>query len=416
MFASISGGRRAARRGVHRAPRNLEPGVCDLESRLLFSADMFAPTDAEQYMLELINRARGNPTAEADRLLLIAQSDPLIKATTQNWNLSTFYSVISSIGPQPPLAFNPNLIEAARDHDSVMLAANAQVHSPTGYLTDPSVAQEQSGQAFYPTGNGAWSTGENIYAYSQGVNPAAPQSYADFFHESFLLDWGNPDFGHLRNVLAPGPNEAVLSGSYPFNEVGIGLLSGVSPSVARSASIPGTSGLKVGPDLVTEEFGWRSGIQFLTGVIYQDRAGTGFYAPTGEGLGGVTINAVDREGEGSFQTQTWASGGYSLELPPGTYNVSATGNLPQAYSTLVTVSADNVGWDIRLPAQPGSASPSGLAGAATTAVAPPPSGVSSGNPGQTGHQHASSTPFVHVRRSPQHHIAIRHAKHYRRHA
>jgi len=301
-------------------------------------------------MLELINRARSNPALEAQRLLAIAQTDPLIQAASSSWNLAQVSQLISSYGPLPPLAFNTRLIEAARDHDAVMLALNDQAHSPSDYLMNPLVATAYDGKAYYPVSQGSWSVGENIFAYSQNVNRPTVQAYVDYYHEGFMIDWGNSDFGHLKNLLAPGPAEAATMGQAPFSEIGIGLLTNAIPSVPPPAnpSNPADKGLNVGPVLVTQEFAWHTGNAFLTGTVYQDNDNNQFYTP-GEGLGNVVITAVGRNGQGTFQTQTWNAGGYSLQLPPGSYNVTASGNLPSPEATVVTIGADNVLWSIRFP-------------------------------------------------------------------
>ena len=67
-----------------------------------------------------------------------------------------------------------------------MLQANSQFHSTPGYLNNPSVAVGTNGQVFYPTGNGAWATGENIYAYSGGVD-GGDAAYVDFMEAA--LNW-----------------------------------------------------------------------------------------------------------------------------------------------------------------------------------------------------------------------------------
>ncbi len=316
-----------------------------LEPRTLMTGS--APTDAEQYMLELINRARANPAAEGQRLLALAATNPLIHQATAGENLSLFYQEISSYAPEPPLAFDPRLIDAALAEDASMLAKNSQQHSPPGFLNNPNVAVDTDGQVYFPTGSSWWATGENIFAYSSSVTPTSLTSYMDFFEAGFLLDWGNPDFGHLKNILAPGPAEANPSaGVYPYNEIGIGLLTG-------TPTTPPSNGVNVGPELVTQEFGWRQGNAFLTGTFYNDLAGTQFYQP-GEGLGGVSITAVGTAGQGTFQTQTWASGGYSLQLPPGIYQVTATGsNLPSPQAKPVTIGQDNVEWEIGFTGQAG---------------------------------------------------------------
>jgi len=404
---SNSNSRSRFRRDLNHA----RPVLQVLEIRcLLSSPDPYQPTAGEQYMLALINRARANPAAEGQRLLAIAQSDPVIEAATRNWNLNQFLQVISSYGPEPPLAFNTGLIEAARDHDAAMLAANNQFHSPAGYLNNPQVATASGGQAYYPTGTYGWATGENIFAYSSNL-PAgsSAQSYVDYFDEAFFLDWGNPDFGHLKNLLAPGPAEAT-PGTYPFSAIGIGLLSGVTPATAPDPSNPiaANRGLNVGPDLVTQEFGWNSGNAFLTGAVYLDSDNNHFYTP-GEGLGSVTIQAIGQEGQGTFQTQTWDSGGYSLQLPPGTYNIEASGNLPAPQSTTITIGQDNVPWNVQLPAPGGTGNGSGNGpGPASTPLAVAPSaqnnGTASTNPSagtnvsiQSQHVSKKSSHLIHPR-------------------
>jgi hypothetical protein len=344
---------RRGSRTRRRVPTVLRPAVEDLEHRCLLSAagsDPYQPTPAEQYMLALINRARANPAAEGQRLVALAQTDPVLAAATRSWNLNRFLQVIDSFGPEPPLAFNTGLIEAARDHDAAMLATNDQFHSPPGYLNNPQVATAANGQAYYPTNTSSWATGENIFAYS-GNLPAnsSTQDYVDYFEAAFLLDWGNADFGHLENLLAPGPAEA-SPGTISFSEIGIGLLTGVTPTVPPAANnpIPANAGLNVGPDLVTQEFGWRSDAAFLTGVVFNDSNHDSLYTP-GEGLGGVTIQAVGQSGQGTFQTQTWDAGGYSLALPAGTYSVTAEGgSLPATEATTITIGQDNVAWNIPL--------------------------------------------------------------------
>lgn len=320
-----------------RAARRLRPALGrweSLEDRCLRAGA--SPTDLEQYMLELINRARANPAAEGQRLLTLAAIDPLIHLATAGENLGQFYQVISSYPPEPPLAMDPRLIDAARVESTAMLVSNAQQHSPTGFLTNSAVAVDSDWLPFYPTGTGAWATGENIYAYSQGVNPINPTAYADFLEAGFLLDWGNPDFGHLRNILAPSPSQANLAaGVYPYNQAGIGLLTNATPTTPAAVN--------VGPAIVTQEFGWRQGTAYLTGTFFLDGQGTGFYAP-GEGYGGVTVRATGTGGQGTFQTQTWSTGGYSLQLPPGTYVVTASGPLPGVQTGTITIGVDNVAW------------------------------------------------------------------------
>ena len=256
---------------------------------------------------------------------------------------------MESFPSEPPLAFNTNLILAATNHSEAMLAANSQFHSPSDYLTNPAEATGTNGQAYYPVGSSYWAAGENIFAYSGTVGTNAATSFIDYFEDGFLLDWGNPDFGHLTNILAPGPSQWTpgVSPHYPYSEIGIGILTNVTPTVPppSTAEFAGNVGLNVGPNIVTQEFGFNSGNPILTGDFYLDSANTGFYAP-GEGYGGVTVTATGLGGQGTFQTTTWSTGGYSLQLPSGTYAVTAAGGgMPSPLSTTVTLNTDNVEWE-----------------------------------------------------------------------
>ena len=315
--------------------RRFRPEVRGLEPRTLLSAAGGAePTADEQSMLELINRARSDPPAEARRLQALTRTDPAVGFAVASLGAGGFASLLDATGPLPPLAFNPRLIEAARAHDADMGARDAQFHSPTGYLTDPAVARADDGAAYFPTGAGPWAVGENVFSLPRGTDGPGLAAAVDLLEAGLMIDWGNPDLGHLRNLMAPGPAEAASGGHTPYSEIGIGLL----------AAGPGAGSVEL-----TQEFGWRVGPAFLTGVAYRDGAGDGSYRP-GEGLGGETIRAVGREGEGTYQARTWGSGGYSLALPSGTYDVTATGPAAAPRSRVVTIGADNVAWDIRVGA------------------------------------------------------------------
>ncbi|NQT87072.1 cellulase family glycosylhydrolase, partial [bacterium] len=84
--------------------------------------------------------------------------------------------------------------------------------------------------------------------------------------------------------------------------------------------------------------------RFLTGVAYDDDAvlDDDFYTP-GEGLGGVLIRATRQPDCVVFSATTWDSGGYSLLLEPGTYDVVATSNdLGRVEYVGVVIGDDNV--------------------------------------------------------------------------
>jgi hypothetical protein len=304
-------------------------------------------------MIQSINRARANPAAEAQRLLAVAQTDPVVRDASRGWDLAAFAREMTATPASPPLAPNPRLVAAARDRVEAMLASNDQRHAPGGFLVNPAYGLVAGdGQPYYPVGNATWATGENLFAYSGNVAGAVVRDYVDYFHAGLLIDWGNPDFGHLKNLLAPGPSQAAALGRRPFSEIGVGLLANVSPTIPPPAnpSNPANRGLDVGPVLVAQEFAWKTGHAFLTGAAFRDGDGDRFYTP-GEGLGGVTIQAQGLNGQGNFSATTWDSGGYALALPPGTYSVTASGASDAVRTQLVTIGEDNVGWDLMYSAE-----------------------------------------------------------------
>lgn len=336
-----------------RRSRAFQPAgaVACLEPRCLLAASAslaaMEPTAAEQYMLERINQARANPAAEAQRLLRQSRQNPALRLASRTADLAGFARIVAATPPLPPLAFNPSLIAAARDQAQAMLARNAQFHAPEGYLTEP------RGQAppYYAVPEFGWATGENVFAYTRNLPPRSTlRDRIDYLHAGLMLDWGNPDFGHLRNLLAPAPSQASAStGRLPFSEIGIGVLTDAQPTVPPPAQPeqPANLGLNVGPVLVAQEFGWRTGEAFLTGTLSLDRDRNRFYTP-GEGLGGVRITADRLDGTGSYTTTTWDSGGYSLPLPQGSYRISATASGHAFPVSTVTIGVDNVGWSVAL--------------------------------------------------------------------
>ncbi|MCA9009131.1 MAG: hypothetical protein KDB01_05260, partial [Planctomycetaceae bacterium] len=103
-------------RSSRRRRRPSGSAVDPLEARVLLTAP--AMTDLEQYMLELVNRARANPNAEAARY-----------GIGLNAGLPT--GTISAAAKQP-LAPQQQLIVAARLHSQDMLQRNYFDHVTLG--------------------------------------------------------------------------------------------------------------------------------------------------------------------------------------------------------------------------------------------------------------------------------------------
>jgi hypothetical protein len=257
-----------------------------LESRHLLAP--MDPAQMDQVIVEMINRARANPTAEATRLG-IGLNDGLATATNPT-PIST--------DPKPPLAINDLLYAAAFGHSTDMVERNYFNHiSPEG--NDPG---DRLADVNYPFTT--W--GENI-AYTYDL-----QQFHDLLFKS-------P--GHRRNILRES-----------FREIGVGLV------------------LDSGRYTGTELFASRGGNAFLTGVVFSDRVMQDQFLSLGESLGGVTVTA-ERPGAPILSTITGPGGGYSLQAAPGTYKVRAIGpGLPYPIEfTNVVVGSTNVKVDFIVP-------------------------------------------------------------------
>jgi hypothetical protein len=269
-----------------------------------------SPTNEEQYYLELINRARANPTAEGIRLATTTDSNVLSAYSAFGVNLVLMQSQFVLVAPTPPLSMNATLMTAARAHSQNMLQNNYQGHNgPDGSLS----TRLQS----YTSGANGWSIGENVYAYCKSVW---------YGHAGFEVDWGgSAATGGMQSP--PGHRQNIHNAN--FREVGIGVVFG---------SNGGSSG--VGPQLVTQDFGTTGGLlPFVTGVVYRDLNSNGFYDP-GEGVGGVTVTVANV----SNFSVTASSGGYSVPVPgSGSYSVTFSGgNVPTTQKNVSVVNSQNI--------------------------------------------------------------------------
>jgi uncharacterized protein YkwD len=265
-----------------RARLNLE----SLEPREVLAG--FQPTAEEQLFLEILNDARANPAAYGASIGL---------------NLS-------GVAPAQPLAFNTQLVEAARRHSVDLNARNYFAHNTPEGL-NPGARLTQAGFSWI-------GYGESLAGGSAFPGPAEALA-------ALIIDEGVPNLGHRRHLLAL---DALFT---PHTLVGVGIVKGGTGDLTNYYTID--SGF--GPGNVT----------FLTGVVYRDGNANGKYDP-GEGLPGVTVSA----GAAGAVT-TFDSGGYSLPLSAGSYTVTAGGGgLGAPVTNVVTVGSTNV----RLNILPGS--------------------------------------------------------------
>jgi Uncharacterized protein with SCP/PR1 domains len=268
------------------------------------------PTPQEQLTLELINRARANPAAEATRLGI-------------NLNQGLPPGTISST-PKPPLTFEQALLTAAREHSQWMLDTDTFSHTGTNGTN----AKQRMENAGYPfTGN--WSAGENI-AWKGTTGTVNLNAYTTALYEQLFL---SPD--HRVNILSEN-----------FDQIGVGLKEG-------QFSANGTDWNTV---MVTQDFARSSSSPvpegpFVTGVVFRDLNGNGFY-DIGEGLGGVTAKLVP----GDTTATTSLSGGYAIPLGTDSgsiYVIFSGGELTEEMIVpAVVMPGISVKADLVLPANP----------------------------------------------------------------
>jgi uncharacterized protein YkwD len=279
-----------------------------LEPRRLLAA--VSPTANEQFVVELINRARANPAAEAARLG-IALNEGLPANT------------ISTAAKQP-LAISPYITDAARNHSQWMIDTDKFQHAGAGG-SSPHQRMTTAGYSFVaPAGSG-----ENI-GYRR-TKPSVPNQFttAGQLHSDLFIDAGIADRGHRTNMLNPS-----------FREMGAGIVSGGFNTFNAV--------------MLTTDFAYSGNTSFITGVAYNDTVTSDNLYTPGEAIGGATITAR-RIGSGeSYTTTTFASGGYNLGVPAGKYVVAASGPgfaIPLRYPK-VDAGSENVKRDFR-PADAG---------------------------------------------------------------
>lgn len=254
------------------------------------------PTAHEQLMLELVNRARANPAAEAARFG-IGLNDGLAAGTIDS-------------SPKPPLALHRALTDAARAHTTWMLTADVFSHTGNGGST----SHDRMAAAGFDF-SGFWSSGENIaLGQTTGTVKLTTQTIAR--HES----------------LFRSPVHRVNICGITTNRIGLGISSGkfgvwnavmVTQDFASSSAYPET---------------------LVTGVVYEDKDGDGFYDP-GEGIPGVVVKP---EG-GAWQAKSSSSGGYAVPYTgnSGTLKVVFQGDFPNGSRTrTIGKSGENLKLDL----------------------------------------------------------------------
>ncbi|PCJ57296.1 MAG: hypothetical protein COA79_16460 [Planctomycetota bacterium] len=232
------------------------------------------PTSEEVYSLELLNRFRMNPNAEAEIIAPGGKRGPGISSWIKV-DFKMFYDELMALKPVHPLVMNLALLKAARRH------SHYQIKNGQGHVETPGKAgfvakgfSQRCKLAGYTGGPG----GENCFNSSKS---------AYFGHIGFIIDWGKGGPGGMQ----PGRGHRANMMKAKFNEVGISAL----PYSGKFS--------------ITHNLGRGKSARYAGGVIYRDKNKNGFY-DVGEGVGNVKIKSHD----GKSETFSWKSGGYALGL------------------------------------------------------------------------------------------------------
>jgi len=253
------------------------------------------PSNEEQLMLELINASRSGPQDAAANYGIDLNVD-LPPGTISN-------------SPKQPLAFNPKLIVAAREHSQWMVDAQTFSHTGQG----GSSSEDRIEDAGYEL-TGSWAQGENL-GTSGTSGPFDVLNHIQLIIEDLFLS----------------PDHRVVTLSENFNEIGIGSLTG---------NFQGVNTLMVTQKFATSAFTPK---YFLVGVVYEDSNGNDQY-DIGEGLQGITITPD----KGSYYSVTSESGGFAIPLPhsSGTLSVTASSQeLSQSVTKEINMTGENVKLD-----------------------------------------------------------------------
>ncbi|GAB4546362.1 MAG: hypothetical protein Tsb0014_40830 [Pleurocapsa sp.] len=314
---------------------------------------MTQPSAYEQYMLELVNRARLDFDAEITRNSITATVDEdedgdIDYQDTLNYGRQKYITdygitdpskvAILTNGTRQVLAFNPILTDAARSHTQWMFNANQtlNVNSFSHYETikikdddgnEIDIAPSVDGYTGHSpwdrataAGYGSTYVGENI-AWKGTTDTPNVTAYVKDHHVGLFKS-----FGHRTNIM-----------NNTFREFGIGIDEGIYKNYNSL--------------MTTQKFGKSGSSVFLTGVAFDDLTDDDDFYTVGEGLRGILVTAVNQANNQSFTTTTMDAGGYQMALASGTYDVSfSLGGTLLGSTQTVTIGSTNVKVDLNTDA------------------------------------------------------------------
>ncbi|MEY2510776.1 MAG: hypothetical protein QOE26_1539 [Verrucomicrobiota bacterium] len=289
------------------------------------------PSPEQQYMLELINRARANGGAEATRLVGFAnQGEPPFPGGLQEGPPSINGQSLTIANTAQPLSWNPLLANCAQSRAKVLndadqfFIAGSNPHTygnstPEQRINAAGYSMNLSTEYNGPTtAGGSFPGPENVAEnLSIGSGPFTGSKLVATIlnqHNSLFTDQSVAGRGHRMSMML----------TY-WREIGIGVSAGKDNGQGNTWDSLYT----------VQNFGkLANSMPFITGVVYQDTNGNGFYDP-GEGIGGIRVDVPGS----NFFAVTSPSGGYSVPVPGnGNYTAMLSGGAFGNTQLPVTVS------------------------------------------------------------------------------
>ena len=312
------------------------------------------PTEAEQYLLQVLNRARANGTTEMVRLgntgsaANVNEGPPTVGG--ESWTIQI---------PIQPVAWNTALASAAQSHCNNLQSADWYYNQST-YGANPHSISNPSFPGGATTAAGRIAAAGFVNTYfgarrTTGGSVPGPENVG-VFQESPSNGWTNAeslqgyntahqglfqDFGPGFSV--PGRGHRCIMMYEWYNEVGFG------SNLATDLQSPG---VVMDSFYLVQNFGRSSTSNnpFLTGMAYNDVDNNQFFTPFNtETIAGLTVQAL-QAGSVISSVAAFDTGGYSLRLAPGTYEIRFVKANGSNYSAgNVVLDSQNVELNVRNP-------------------------------------------------------------------
>lgn len=302
------------------------------------------PSPEQQYMLELMNRARADGNAEAARLQgYTSNGSPPFFGNLQEGPPSINGQPFTIANTAQPLSWNRLLGECAQNRAKVLNDADLLFTNQDPHTFGGTTPEQRINAAGYPMNlsqeyNGPTTSG-GFFPGPENVAEDATIGSGPFTGPTLVAAVLNQHKGLFTDTTVPGRGHRMSMMLTYWREVGIGINAGKDNGQGQTWDSLYT----------VQNFGTQAqGFPIITGVVYQDTNGNGFYDP-GEGIGGIR---VDLGGNNMFAI-TAPSGGYSVLVPGnGPWNVTFSGGaIPTTQRTATVSNLLNTKLDLVAPVQ-----------------------------------------------------------------